>query len=112
MHKDFIQAFEIFTDDPLIDSLPESFDTSLGSVHVLDMFKQTFKEAIMEEGGFLEPENMGEELWGNDPKAIYLAGLSIDMNVICNLYYSNLKQPDPYLCLLFYHCQLTYFILS
>ena len=99
VHRNFVQSFESITGGPLLDELPGSFDVSLGTAHVLDAFRQVFKRTVIVEGELTEPKTMAEELWGNDPKAIYATILSIEIDFICNMFYSNLKDAEPFLCL-------------
>jgi len=99
VHKDLIEPFEFVSDGLLKDCMPESLDVSLGTAYVMDILKRVFKETFMDEGRLKEPETMAEELWGNDPNAIYTGALSMEMTPFCNMFYCNLKEPEPYLCL-------------
>lgn len=100
VHRDFRQSFETIAGGPLLDALPESFDVSLGTAHVLDVFKRVLKRIIMEDGQMSEPACMAEELWGNDPKTIYLSILCIEIDYFCNVFYHDVKESERYLSLI------------
>jgi len=97
--RDFIEPFEFVIDGPLKEYIPESIDMTLGTAHVLVVFKRVFKETVMDEGSLKEPDTMAEELWGNDPNAIYSGALSMEVTPFCNMFYCSLKESEPHLCL-------------